>query len=173
MANGSLEEGRMRKRSHFDEFRGDGWPAPSKLERYFLAPPGELFRSWDGCWGLRAEGVDATEHLPEGKGRIDIGLTIVGNPARGVLLQYRKYGGGLRDDFYSKSDLSRLQEWLVTPDGDLMPIGLFIPFEVAWKAVKEFIERDGALPTSIAWVAGRDLPKDAFPDPALRFCAAG
>jgi hypothetical protein len=84
------QEERMRKRSHFDEFTGDGWPEASKLERYFLAPAGEHFRPWDGCWGLRAEGVDGTEHLPEGKGRIDIGLTMVGNPDRGVLLQYRK-----------------------------------------------------------------------------------
>ena len=157
----------MRKRSYFDEFIGDGWPKPSELERYFLAPPGQRwsFRSWNDCWGLKATGVDGTEDLPEGKGRIDIGLTMVGNPDRGVLLQYRKYGGGVRDVFYSKSDLSRLQEWLETKDGDLMPIGLFIPFETAWKAVKEFIERDGALPTSIAWVAGRDLPASAFPEP--------
>ena len=157
----------MRKRSYFDEFIGNGWPKPSELERYFLAPPGQrwIFRSRNDCWGLNDTGVDGTEHLPEGKGRIDIGLTMVGNSAHGVLLQYRKYGGGFRDEFYSKSDLSRLHEWLKTKDSDLMPIGLFIPFETAWKAVKEFIERDGALPTSIAWVAGRDMPKGAFPDP--------
>src|SRR5262249_44821724 len=155
----------MRKRSYFNEFIGDGWPDASKLERYFLAPPEQLFRLWDNCWGLSAEGADGTEHLPEGKGRIDIGLTMVGDPNRGVLLQYRKYGGGVRDEFYSKSDLNRLQEWLVTKDGDLMPIALFIPFETVWKAVKEFIESDGALPTSIPWVAGCDLPASAFPDP--------
>jgi hypothetical protein len=51
--------------------------------------------------------------------------------------------------------------------GDIMPIGLFIPFENAWTAVKEFMERDGAFPESIAWVAANDLPDDAFPDPYL------
>ena len=34
-------------------------------------------------------------------------------------------------------------------------------------AVKEFMERDGALPESIAWVADADVPEDAFPDPYL------
>jgi hypothetical protein len=46
-----------------------------------------------------------------------------------------------------------------------MPIGLFIPFEEAWKAVKEFMERDGALPRSIAWISSKDIPEEAFPDP--------
>jgi Immunity protein Imm1 len=27
-----------------------------------------------------------------------------------------------------------------------LPIGLFVPFETAWEAVKEFIETDGELP---------------------------
>ncbi|MNC98194.1 hypothetical protein D3C83_160840 [compost metagenome] len=49
--------------------------------------------------------------------------------------------------------------------GDLRPIGLFIPFPVAWKAVKEFMETDGQLPKSIEWVANRDLPTNTFPDP--------
>ena len=52
-----------------------------------------------------------------------------------------------------------------TAHGDKMPIGLFIPFETAWKAVKEFMECDGALPKSIEWIAGGDIPDDAFPPP--------
>jgi hypothetical protein len=67
-------------------------------------------------------------------------LTIVGNPRHGVLLQYVKAGAGRRDVYYSKGDLKRLREWVETKHGDLMPIGLFIPFEQAWSAVKEFIE---------------------------------
>jgi hypothetical protein len=46
-----------------------------------------------------------------------------------------------------------------------MPIGLFIPFAEAWKAVKEFIETEGELPKSIEWVRNRDLPPNTFPDP--------
>jgi hypothetical protein len=29
----------------------------------------------------------------------------------------------------------------------------------------EFMETDGALPKSIDWIAGRDIPNDAFPEP--------
>ena len=52
-----------------------------------------------------------------------------------------------------------------TAHSDLMPIGLFIPFETAWKAVKEFMERDAALPKSIEWLASDDIPADVFPPP--------
>jgi len=46
-----------------------------------------------------------------------------------------------------------------------MPIGLYVPFEAAWKAVKEFIETGGAFPQSIEWIANNDLPLNSFPDP--------
>jgi hypothetical protein len=157
----------MKKHSHFDEFRGLGWPAPIQLQRYFLEFPWQdwMSRTNNDCWGLDAEGVEGTGHLEEGKGRIDIRLTMIGNPDLGVLLFYRKYGGGHRESLYSRGDLRRLQEWVATKDGDLMPIGLFIPFEKAWQAVKEFIERDGALPHSIDWIPDRDIPDYAFPRP--------
>jgi hypothetical protein len=50
---------------------------------------------------------------------------------------------------------------------DPYSLALFIPFEQAFKAVKQFIETEGELPTSIEWVAARDLPPDTFPDPAV------
>jgi hypothetical protein len=158
----------MRKSVYFDRHRGAGWPRPSDLERYFLAPRGQrwTFESGNDCWGLAAAGVDGTEQLSADNGRIDLDLTMLGNADHGVLLHYHKWGRGVAESYYSKGDLSRLQEWVQTKDGDLMPVGLFIPFETAWKAVKEFMETDGALPTKIAWIAGRNIPKDAFPDPA-------
>jgi hypothetical protein len=158
---------KMRKLTHFGSLPREGWPKPKDMEPYFLGPPGQRWNFEDqDCWGLTAEGVDGTEHLPQYKGRIDIRLTMVGNPERGVLLQYRKVGRG--QVYYSKQDLKRLKEWVMTHDGDLMPIGLFVPFERAWAAVKEFIEKDGALPKSIAWIADRDVPDYAFPDPGAR-----
>ena len=160
----------MRKESYFEEFIGPGWPDSKQLERYFLAPPEQrwISRTGNDCWGFNVDGVDGTDRLEEGKGRIDIRLTMVGNRFHGVLLQYRRYGDGHTQEYYSKGDLRRLQEWVETKDGDLMPVGLFVSFETAWKAVKEFIERDGAFPESIAWIAGRDVPRSAFPDPAAR-----
>jgi hypothetical protein len=159
----------MRKSVYFDAFDGPGWPSPSQLLPYFLGPRERrrIFARRNGCWGLSAEGVDGTAHLPRNKGRIDLNLTILGNFNHGILLHYHKTGGARGEFYYSKGDLSRLKEWVKTMHGDLMPVGLYIPFESAWKAVKEFMERDGALPNSIEWIAGEDIPDDAFPDPYL------
>jgi len=155
----------MKKRVYFDVFDGPGWPAPTELRRYFLAPPGRrwTFDSGNDSWGLSMRGLDGTEDLSTGRGRIDLDLTMLGNPDHGVLLHYDRTGGARRVSYYSRGDLRRLREWVLTLHGDLMPIGLYIPFETAWIAVKEFMETDGALPKSIPWIAGDDIPGDAFP----------
>jgi Immunity protein Imm1 len=157
----------MRMRTHFGPHHHEGWPDPKELEHYFLAPPGQrwFFERRNDSAALWAEGADGTEHLAEGKGRIDIELMMWANPDLGVLLVYTKWGGGHEQVFSSKGDLRRLREWVRGFHGTPLPVGLFIPFEVAWKAVKEFIETDGALPRSIEWIANRDLPADTFPDP--------
>ena len=155
----------MRKRAYFDKFDGPGWPAPLELAPYFLTRAGQrqFFASGNDSWGLKAQGVDGTDQRPANKGRIDLDLTILGNPDLGVMLFYHRWGGGHQDRYYSKGDLSRLNETVKTEHGDLMPVGLFISFGTAWKAVKEFIERDGALPHSIVWIADRDIPAGTFP----------
>jgi len=157
----------MRKRAYFDVFDGRGWPSPKDLERYFLAPPGQrwTFDGGNDNWGLTAEGVDGTEHLEINKGRIDIDLEMWGHPDFGVLLIYSKWGGGLKQMYSSKGDLRRLREWVRSLHDTPFPVGLFIPFDKAWKAVKEFIETEGDLPKSIEWIANRDLPSNIFPDP--------
>jgi Immunity protein Imm1 len=58
-----------------------------------------------------------------------------------------------------------LNEHVRTLHDDPMPIGLYILFDQAWKAVQEFIVTDGKLPTSIEWINNRDLPPNTFPDP--------
>lgn len=157
----------MRKEGYFDTHWGSGWPDPKQLERYFLATPGQrwTFETGNDSWGLGLEGVDGTEHLEEGKGRIDIRLSMWGHPVHGVLLIYEKLGGGHKQVCSSKGDLSRLREWVRGMHGTPLPVGLFISYEKAWQAVKEFMETDGALPTSIEWIANRDLPPKTFPDP--------
>ena len=157
----------MNKRVYFDGYYGPGWPSPSQLESYFLAPPGQrwTFETGNDGWGFWAEGVDGTEHLEVNKGRIDVKLQMWGNPELGVLLIYTKWGGEFKDVFSSKGDLSRLREWVRSAHNDPLPVGLFIPFASAWSAVREFIETDGALPKSIEWIANDDLPENTFPDP--------
>jgi hypothetical protein len=157
----------MKKATHFLDYDQEGWPDPAFLAPYFLTASGRhrAFALTNDCWGLSLEGIEGTEHLSPVEGRIDIRLVILGHPNLGVLLYYERFGAKVAA-FYSEGDLDRLQEWIRTMHGDLMPVGLFIPFEAAWKAIQEFMEEgDAALPRSIPWVANRDLPTEAFPDP--------
>ena len=158
----------MKKRTYFDDYDGPGWPEQSWLAPYFLTDAGRR-QAFDlpygnDHWGLMADGLEGTERLPQWKGRIDIVLTIIGNVDHGAMLCRQKNGpNGV--SHYSIADRRRLHEWLETKHGDLRPIGLFIPFEAAWRAVKEFMETDGALPKSIPWISSSDLPPGTFPRP--------
>jgi hypothetical protein len=157
----------MNKFTNFDDLPRSGWPAVRQLEPYFLAPKGKewFYTGGNDTAGFRAEGLEGTDNMEPYKDRIDVHLSMWGNPNHGVLLIYHKYGGDYKEMYTSKGDLSRLGELVRSLHDDLMPVGLFIPFREAWKAVKEFIETDGALPKSIEWIANKDLPPNTFPDP--------
>lgn len=156
----------MHKWTYFDKHDHEGWPPPEVLAPYFASGGREWFhRSGNDTAGLEAEGVDGTGHLAQGKGRIDVDLYLWGVPGLGVLLIYRKYGGSLNEAFSSRGDMRRLRQWVRSLHNTPLPVGLFIPFERAYEAVKEFIETDGQLPKSIEWVANKDLPPGTFPDP--------
>lgn len=157
----------MRKHGYFASRDIEGWPKPKDIEHYFLAPPGKrwFFETRNDSAGFRADGVEGTHHLELGRGRIDIALALWGHPTLGVLLIWTKLGGGLRYAYSSKGDLSKLRQWVRTTHNDPMPVGLYIPYDKAWKAVKEFLENNGDLPKSIEWVANRDLPENTFPEP--------
>lgn len=161
----------MKKDIYFDEFNGPGWPELRLLEPFFLAPKGNewSYAGGNDSWGIDVEGLYGTEHLTPMTGRVDVHLYMMGNPQYGVCLIYDKWDGriGRGFSYSSKGDLSRLREYVRTRHGTLLPVGLFIPFPTAWKAVKEFMETDGELPQGIEWIAGEDLPPDVFPDPYL------
>ena len=153
---------------YFDRIFGPGWPPIDRLETYFRSPPegrGWFQLSGNDSASIRLQGVDNTDQLAEGKGRIDINLLLWGYPDLGVLLIYEKVGGGQTESYCSKGDLSRLREWVRSTHDTPLPVGLFVPFPVAWKAVKQFMETEGQLPTSIEWVKGSELPPGTFPDP--------
>jgi hypothetical protein len=156
----------MRKWTYFDKHDHEGWPDPKVLAPYFVhGGAGWFHTSGNDTAGLTAEGLHGTEAEAPGKNRTDLDLAIYGIPGLGVLLFYRKCGGAYNEAFTSKGDLSRLREWVRNLHNDPLPVGLFIPFESAYEAVKEFIETDGQLPKSIEWVANKDLPPGTFPDP--------
>lgn len=159
----------MIKDAYFHTFLGPGWPNREFLEPYFTHPATDLGwfpNSSNDSAGISLQGLDGTEHLPWGRGRKDIDLAMWGNPDLGVLLQYSIIGGGVpRQDWFSRGDLTKIKKWVRTLHNDPMPVGLYIPFAEAWKAVKEFMETEGQLPKSIEWIKGEDLPEGTFPDP--------
>lgn len=157
----------MRKRVHFDKFLGNGWPDLKELQPYFLAPAGQQWFSTGGndSASLRLEGVDDTEHLQPGEGRVVIDLMMSGDPRFGVLLIYSKLGGPDSFAFTSKGDGALKGRYTQTRHSDLMPLWHYIPFEEAWKAVQEFVQTDGALPKSIEWISNKNLDEDTFPVP--------
>ena len=120
-------------------------------------------QSGDGSFSI--EGVDGTEHLESGRGRIDITLFFVADPEFGGMLSWRKGGGALRQCFYSKGDFRRRLEWVWTPQGTPFSAGFFIPVDKVWNALKQFIQSDGALPDAVHWVDSNELPVDTFPPP--------
>ena len=160
----------MKKDIYFDNFFGPGWPPLSSLEPYFLAAPGKewFYTGGNDSGSLRLEGVEGTGQMPRGRGRIDIKLAMWGNPDLGVLLIYSKTGGGYNENYSSRGDMTRIRQWVRSLHDTPLPVGLFIPFDKAWLAVKEFMETEGQLPKCIAWVKGSDLPDNTFPDPTVR-----
>lgn len=157
----------MKKRIYFDVFDACDWPPAERLKAYFIAPKGKEWSYLGGNdnWAIRVEGAEGTGNLNANQGRVDIDLEMWGHPHHGVLLIYSKWGGGYKETCSSKGDMLRLKDIVRGLQGTPLPIGLFIPFEKAWPAVKEFMQTDGALPQSIEWIANSDLPPNTFPDP--------
>ena len=158
----------MQKTAYFAERWDDGWPSVEWLQPVFSTVLGKYgFKEGDNDnWGFNIEGLYGTSGLPR-RQSVNVHLYVTGHPDHGVTLQYTKWDGRIQKQktVNSKGDLRRLGEFVRSRHGDLLCIGLFISFESAWKAVKEFIERNGELPTSIEWIAGRDLPSGTFPHP--------
>lgn len=157
----------MIKRTYFDTYDGEGWPDLMWLEKYFLTEAGrrQFFASGNDSWGLKAYGLKGDGTFPSMRGQIDVDLTILGHPELGILLCYYRSDSRGRSTYYSKGDVSRLKESVETFHGDKVPVGLYVPFDVAWIAVKEFVEKVGELPQGIPWLSADDLPEDAFAMP--------
>src|SRR5262245_30045949 len=165
----------MKKQCSFPSCEFGGWPEPKDIAQYFLGSPEENWRFDIGedRAGFTLEGFDDTDHLlalDAGRSRVTLYLQV--HPIFGMLLQWSKWDGRRREGhtFASKGDLRRLGQFVWNRHGSLHPVALFIPYPTAWKAVKEFLETDGALPKGIEWIAASDVPPETFPEPtAPRF----
>jgi hypothetical protein len=149
----------MRKSCSFHDFCGHGWPSADELKKYFSAG-GKLWASRDNdSWSLRAEGLYGTAILPRSDA-VTVDLRMTGCPEHGVTLDFARWHGRIRrlHRYCSVGDLRRLGQFMYSLQGEPYSLGLFIPFEEAFGAVKEFIESDGELPASIRWISGEGFP---------------
>jgi hypothetical protein len=159
----------MQKESFFNNHWGNGWPELSDLKACFLDPERRMDffnRGLDGG-SFFANGLGGTEGLPPKEGLISSELFLFMNPDHGAWLKYGYWDGRIlkKKSFVSKGDLNRLGEFVRSFHGTPLSVGLFVPFEDGFRAVKEFIETEGEQPASIEWVASKDLPPETFPDP--------
>ena len=160
----------MKKITSFRGYEGPDWPDQQWLARYFLTPAGrhKVFGVRNNHWGLKAEGVDGTQDLPFDK-RIDIDLHIVGKPDLGVVLLYERVSAadGYSYSYYSVGDPKMFRTLVKATQVSRIPMGLFIPFEQALKAITEFIRTNGARPKCIEWITPSELPEGSFPEPEV------
>lgn len=159
----------IKKEAAFDDYWGNGWPDISVVEQG-LSDPEKLARLFakgrDGaCFSIEWI-YDKTNSAPQSE-LVGATLYMHMNPDHGIKLQYSKWDGriGEKKTYHSKGDLVRLKQFVRSFHRTPLSIGLFVPFEMGRKAVKEFLETDGALPRSIDWVSDDELPSEVFPLP--------
>lgn len=159
----------MRKLAFFDTLWAADWPSVEYLEPYFrdTTRRAKFFADGHDGGSFSAEGMYGTGDLVPRDRQINSRLFFVANPEHGIMLGYSKWDGRTRhkDDRSSRGDPSRLRQFMISVHGTSLSLGLFIPFEAGWHAVKEFIQTEGELPASIAWVANDDLLPGTFPLP--------
>lgn len=159
----------MKRESFFDDHWGEGWPDLANIEYCLVDQNGreQFFAKGRDGGCFVAEGLYGTENMPPLTGQVKATLYMHMHPHRGVKLQYSKWDGRIKEKktYHSKGDLGRLKEFVRSFHGTPLSVGLFISFKDGCRAVKEFIETEGELPQSIAWVDDEDLPPEVFPLP--------
>jgi Immunity protein Imm1 len=159
----------VKKEAAFDNHWGKGWPEIRIVEQNLSDPEklAQLFAQGrdGGCFSIEWT-YDKNNSAPQSE-LVGATLYMHMNPNHGIKLQYSKWDGrtGEKKTYHSKGDLTRLKEFVRSFHRTPLSIGLFVPFEVGRKAVKEFLESDGELPRSIDWMSDDDLPSDVFPLP--------
>ena len=164
----------MKREIYFRDLRTNYWPALEAIKPYFLAPdaPQMWGESGNDDWAIGIYGFNGTEdglrfaRVGSGQKQQEWAeLEMWGDPNLGVMLWYQRVGGGPTIYQYSAGDMSRQNQWTRTLQSDLRPVSLYIPYDKAWLAVKEFMETDGQLPKCIQWISSMDVPSNSFPVP--------
>lgn len=159
----------MRTHAYFDSHWGDGLPKTDDIGPCLVDPSrrSQFFARGQDGGSFFIEGLYGTELLTPQTGLVKSALYMHMNPQHGVKLQHCLWDGRIKEmtAYHSKGNLTRLNKFVRSLHGTPQSLGLFIPFEQGWAAIKEFIETNGELPKSIEWVADCDLPPGTFPDP--------
>jgi len=159
----------VKKEASFGDHWGNGWPDISAVEKG-LADPEKLAQLFakgrdGGCFSIEWI-YDKDDSIPQ-TGLVGAILYMHMNPEHGIKLQYSGWDRrtAKRETYHSKGDLTRLKQFVRSFHRTPLSIGLFVPFEIGRKAVKEFLQTDGKLPQSVDWISDDDLPSEVFPLP--------
>jgi len=159
----------IKKEAAFDDHWGSGWPDIGVVEQR-LSDPEKLAQMFakgrdGGCFSIKWI-YDKNNAEPQSE-LVAATLYMHMNSEHGIKLQYSRWDGriGEKKTYHSKGDLTRLKHFVRSFHRTPLSIGLFVPFEIGRKAVKEFLETDGDLPRSIDWVPEDGLPSEVFPLP--------
>ena len=159
----------VKKEAAFGDHWGNGWPDISAVEQD-LSDPDKLAKLFakgrdGGCFSIEWI-YDKGGSIPQ-FGLVGAILYMHMHPDHGIKLQYSRWDRRIekKETYHSKGDLARLKQFVRSFHRTPLSIGLFIPFEIGRKAVKEFLQTDGELPQSVNWISDDDLPSEVFPLP--------
>lgn len=159
----------VKKEAAFGDHWGNGWPDVSAVERD-LSDPEKLAKLFakgrdGGCFSIEWI-YDKGSSIPQ-FGVVGAILYMHMHPDHGIKLQYSRWDCRIekKETYHSKGDLARLKQFVRSFHRTPLSIGLFVPFEIGRKAVKEFLQTDGELPQSVDWISDDDLPSEVFPLP--------
>jgi hypothetical protein len=159
----------VKKEAAFGDHWGNGWPDINAVEQG-LSDPEKLAKLFakgrdGGCFSI--EWIYDKEGSIPRFGLVGAILYMHLHPDHGIKLQYSVWDRRTekRETYHSKGDLARLKQFVWSFHRTPLSIGLFVPFEIGRKAVKEFLQTDGELPQSVDWISDDDLPSEVFPLP--------
>jgi hypothetical protein len=170
METGSTEP-TMKHFVNLHDLWGSRWPAVTEVRRYFIEPREKAWldarASGDGS--LKVVGLFGTDDERPEIEKVKATLYFKADNLHGVMLGHNFWDGRTRkkEEFVSRGDLTRRVEFLTSPEGDKVSLGLFVPFEMAWLAVEDFMNGQGERSKRIDWIDSRDLPADTFPEPGM------
>ena len=154
----------MKKVARIGDYFENNWPDPADIKHMFFDYSENKWAS-GGASGasFTLYGADGTQGKEPYSERIDIKLSLIDFAQFGTFVQYSKHGGGMRENYFCLWNKDLIGQTFLSRHDEEYSRALVIPFDRSFELVKEFLEQDGKLPTSISWTSEYDLPDEAFP----------